>query len=212
MSKSSAEDNLFDCNKPDLWVPYFLAAERDMPTQWEKTIWPLISDFDFSCGLELSPGGGRNSKMLMKHAAELHLVDFNQYAITLCRFRFMDYEGPCKLHYHVNDGRGFGMSEADSVTFGYSWDSAVHFDREIVCGYIKEFARVLKPGGKVFLHHSNLGDRASAKIRENPHWRSNMSSQLARDTAEAAGLQVVSQSILDWGDVALDCISVFRKP
>jgi len=50
-------------------------------------------------------GGGRNTKKLMEHARELHLVDFNQYAITLCRFRFMDYTGPCKLHFHVNNGK-----------------------------------------------------------------------------------------------------------
>ena len=55
----------------------FLEAEKDMP---------------FPCGLELSTGGGRNTKRLMQHAHELHLVDFNQYAITLCPFRFMDRE------------------------------------------------------------------------------------------------------------------------
>lgn len=63
-----------------------------MPFPWEHHIWPRISGFDFTCGLELSTGGGRNTKRLMQHAHELHLVDFNQYAITLCQFRFMDHE------------------------------------------------------------------------------------------------------------------------
>lgn len=208
---SSAADNLFDCNKPDLWIPYFLDAESHMESQWNTHIWPRISGFDFTCGLELSPGGGRNTKRLMEHARELHLVDFNKYPITLCRFRFMDYAGPCKLHLHVNDGRSFSMIPDETVTFGYSWDSAVHFDREIVCDYIREFARVLKPGGKVFLHHSNLGDKASPKIRENPGWRSNMDAALAAKTAAESGMKVVGQHLFDWGQPDLDCISVFGK-
>jgi ubiquinone/menaquinone biosynthesis C-methylase UbiE len=208
---ASADDNLFDCNKPNLWIPYFLDAEADMETQWTKQIWPEIEGFDFTTVVELSPGGGRNTKRLMKHAGEIHLVDFNQYAITLCKFRFMDYEGACRLNYHVNDGKSLAAIPDGTATCCYSWDSAVHFDRDIVCAYIREFARVLKPGGKVFLHHSNLGDRGSVRIRENPHWRSNMSAALARQTAEQAGLVVEHQTLFNWGEPDLDCISIFRK-
>jgi ubiquinone/menaquinone biosynthesis C-methylase UbiE len=207
----SDEDNLFDCNKPDLWIPYFLNAEVHMDEQWNTRVWPEIKDFDFACGLELSPGGGRNTKKLIQHAGELHLVDFNQYAITLCRFRFMDYEGPCKLNFHVNNGKSLSMIPDDSMTFCYCWDSAVHFDREIVCAYIAEFARVLKPGGKVFLHHSNMGDKADPDIRKNPHWRSNMDAGRAKMAAEAAGLKVLKQNISDWGEGKdIDCISIFE--
>jgi SAM-dependent methyltransferase len=208
----SDESNLFDCNKADLWIPYFLNAEVHMDEQWSSRIWPEISDFDFTCGLELSPGGGRNTKKLLGHAGELHLVDFNQYAITLCRFRFMDYEGPCRLNFHVNDGKSLFMIPDDSVTFCYCWDSAVHFDRNIVCAYIAEFSRVLRPGGKVFLHHSNLGDKADPDIRKNPHWRSNMDADRAKTAAEAAGLKVLKQIIGDWGDdKGIDCISILES-
>ena len=208
---AAPDDNLFDCNKPNLWLPYFLDAEKDMEPQWVQHIWPHIHDFDFTCGLELSPGGGRNTSRLVKHAKELHLVDFNQYAITLCRFRFMDYTGPCRLHFHVNDGKSLAMIADGSVTFCYSWDSAVHFDKEIVSAYIREFARVLKPGGRAFLHHSNLGAAASVKIRENPAWRSNMDAARAKREAEESGMKVLQQTLFAWGQPDMDCISVFEK-
>lgn len=99
-----------------------------------------------------------------------------------------------------------------SVTFCYSGDSAVHFDREIVCSYIREFARVMRPGASAFLHHSNLGEKASPKIRDNPGWRSNMDAALAARTAAESGLSIIGQHLLDWGQPEMDCISLFHKP
>jgi len=209
------DQNLTDCSKADLWMPYFEDAEPHLEAQWEKIIWPQISEFDFSTTLELAPGGGRNTAKLLEIAQQLHIVDFNQYCIDACQKRFADYDGSCELHYHVNDGMKLPMISDGSVSAAYSWDSAVHMDRLVVQSYIHEFARILAPGGQAFLHHSNYGTICSrAEIKENPHWRSNMSAALCVEYAAECGLEIARQSMLEWakGYEGLDCLSILRKP
>lgn len=93
--------------------------------------------------LELAPGWGRNTARLVNHSKEIHLVDLNQSCIDRCKARFGDYTGPCKLHYYVNDGYSLPEIKDESISFIYSFDSMVHFDRLVVKEYFKEFSRVL---------------------------------------------------------------------
>lgn len=41
-----------------------------------------------------------------------------------------------------------------SVDYVFSYDTFVHFDRELFDGYLREFARILKPGGVLHLHYA----------------------------------------------------------
>ena len=81
--------------------------------------------------------------------------------------------------------------------------------------YVNELARVLKPGGVAFLHHSNLDAvrRRSVlyKVRRakiwlsrlpftNPHWRaSSMSAEKMHTFVEGVGMSCVQQKIVPWG-------------
>lgn len=132
--------------------PYFDVAEAHTESQWEQ-IWHFIKHFDFSRVLELGPGHGRNTEKLLPHCGEIHLVDVNASCIDECRERFSGYQGACGLQYHTNDGRSLPEIPSDYVTVIYSWDSMMHFDRRVVRDYVREFARVLAPGGTGFVHH-----------------------------------------------------------
>lgn len=209
--------NLHLCGTDGLWDEYFDDAEAFMAGTWAETVWPLIQDADFGTVLELAPGAGRNTEKLAAVAAELHAVDLNEYALRRLRKRFADYRGPCRLHVHKNDGTDLGMIADASITFVYCWDAAVHFDRAVVRDYVREFARVMRPGATGFVHHSDLGDAAAADLRKNPHWRSNVSGRLFAEFCRESGLEVVRQEPLPWlppvdGKVISDCLSVFRKP
>ena len=207
--------NLEECTKDDQWVQYFKDAEPFMDQQWEEIIWPIIGEFDFTTTLELAPGGGRNSAKLIPLSSEIHLIDVNQYCIDLCKERFADHPAADRIRYHVNDGTSLKMIPSSSITAIYTWDSAVHMDKLVLRDYFKEFARVLAPGGKAFIHHSNYGSVSdSPEFKKNPHWRTNMSAALACAYADESGLEVLSQSIIPWGGDTedLDCISVLGKP
>jgi ubiquinone/menaquinone biosynthesis C-methylase UbiE len=192
--------------------PYFDMAEPYMEGQW-KQIWPLIRESDFSRVLEIAPGYGRNSAKLAEHAGEIHLVDVNPACIEKCRDRFSDYQGTCTFYFYVNDGHTLPEISPDSITFIYSWDSMVHFDRRVMRDYISEFARTLAPRGTGFIHHPNYGTVSDdTDWQSHPHCRSNMTRELFEAYCKDAGLRMVFQKIIDWGEKDLDCISIFEKP
>jgi ubiquinone/menaquinone biosynthesis C-methylase UbiE len=206
----SRNANLIQCRSAGLWNRYFEQAEASIDTQWETIIWPLIQDFDFSVVLELSPGAGRNTAKLCAHARRLIAVDYNEYALEQAEARLGRVYSGCAISYHRNNGRDLAMVADGAVTAVYCWDSAVHFDRDVLAGYIGEFARVLQPGGRGFLHHSDLGMRAHKNIKRNPHWRSNADRELVASACRRYGLTVLKQQAVPWGQIE-DCVTVFSR-
>ncbi|MEM6672562.1 MAG: class I SAM-dependent methyltransferase [Planctomycetota bacterium] len=208
------EGNLDTCSTPDRWSEWFEEAEASTQAQWDTVHWHRIKDEDLSTVLELAPGAGRFSERLKEHAKTLYLVDLNEYALNKCRARFADDKGPCEIEYIKTDGVTLPGVADESVTLVFSWDSMVHMDKAVNGAYLKEFARVMKPGAFGLVHHSNHGARSDeSDIHKNPHMRSNQSRENFRAQAEAAGLEVPRQDLLDWDGIAdLDCVTAFRKP
>ena len=191
---------------------YFNMAEPHMELQW-KHIWPLIKRFNFTRVLEIAPGYGRNTERLLEHSREIHLVDVNQSCIDKCKERFSDYQGKCKLYFYVNDGHSLSEIPSGYITFMYSWDSMVHFDKLVIRDYIREFGRTLSSGAAGFVHHSNYGRISqSSDWKSHPYYRSNMTKELFVEYCSENKLNVVFQKVFDWGEKDLDCISIFEKP
>jgi ubiquinone/menaquinone biosynthesis C-methylase UbiE len=198
------------CSTNGLWNEYFKIAEQSMDTQWNEIIWPIIKDFDFETVLELAPGAGRNTEKLANISRTLHAVDLNEYALEKLRKRFENPVENCSMYFYKNEGSDLTMIKDCSITFIYCWDAAVHFDKRVLRDYIKEFSRVLRVNGTGFVHHSNLGKKASTDISRNPGLRSNMSKELFEKFSKKSGLEIISQIDIPWGKIT-DCISVFRK-
>ena len=206
----SKKANLRQCGEEDVWNEYFERAEADIDAQWRETIFPLIRDFDFETVLELAPGTGRNTEKLCALAKKIYAVDYNKSALEQCRQILGESFGDCRIAYYANSGTDLAMIADGTITAIYCRDAAVHFDKEVIADYISEFARVLKPVGKGFVHHSNLGERAGKNIKKNPHWRSSMSKELFADLCRRKGLRVISQTDVPWGEIT-DCASIFIK-
>lgn len=216
VQKLVAKKTIFQCRDSHTEGGYYADAEPYMDQQWDKIIYPLIRGYDFSTVLELAPGHGRNTEKLRRLAKEMHLVDVNSTCIEACRTRFgMERDG-CQFFYYVNDGNFLSSIKEASISFVYSFDSMVHFDKLVVKDYLTEFKRVMRPGAFGFVHHSNYG-----AIRPNSNWatnygtRSDLSAQLFAEYCKEIGLRLVHQRLLglqDWiGMEGLDCISVFQK-
>lgn len=202
--------NLFQCSENGFWNQYFIEADSHMEYQWGKIIWPLIQDFDFDSVLELAPGAGRNTEKLCEVAKKIHAVDLNLYALEKCRSRLGPSLHGCEINYYLNDGKRFPMIKSTTVSTIYCWDAAVHFDKRVLANYVKEFKRVLKSGGRGFIHHSNLGNKADKNILKNQGMRSNMSKQLFWEMCRANNLKVVHQVDQPW-DNYMDCITIFEN-
>ena len=68
----------------------------------------------------------------------------------------------------------------------------------------------MKPHGQAFLHHSNYP--GTGAWWSNPHSRNTMTRARFAGYAEEAGLLVLDQVPIDWGeDRELDCLSLLEK-
>ncbi len=122
----------------------------------------------------------------------------------------------------MNDGLTFPMVDSGSIDFAFSFDSLVHVESDVMASYVSELARVLKPGGFAFLHHSNLDgvrhrsalDKLRGRISGLPfqeHWRApSMSAEKMRTYVEGAGMTCAQQELVPWGSgwpLMIDCMS-----
>lgn len=86
-----------------------------------------------------------------------------------------------------------------SLDFAYSFDCLPHCDAHTVFAYLREFARVLKPGANAFVHTANLcapaGFARFAKQKEASVqgfcW---LSPEMVRAMVAGAGLELVRES------------------
>ena len=193
----------------DLWLPdhpYFDAAEAGFEPLW-RIIEPFLRGADFACVLDLATGRGRNAQKLLPLAERLILVDIRPENIAFCRRRFADDP---RIGFVANTGYDLRDVPDASVTLFYSFDAMVHFDSDVVRAYLAEARRVMAPGARAFLHHSN--HTGGEDWLQAPHCRNFMSQALFAHYARKEGLRVLRQDVMDWGGVpALDCISLLQR-
>lgn len=195
----------------DPWVAeneYFRQAEVPMDAVWNELIFPFIRQCDFTSVIDLAAGQGRNTRFLASKAARVLVMDIQAENVEICRRRFAENSN---VECSVNSGYDLRPAEDGAFTLVYCFDAMVHFEKEVVRSYLRDTARVLKPGGRGFFHHSNY--TAGRDWRTNPHSRNFMSRELFAAYVQAEGLRVVNQFVFEWGHVAgLDCLSLVEKP
>ena len=196
-------------------------------SQWFGAIFPRIHSFlPTGTILELAPGFGRWTNYLKNCCERLILVDLSESCIKACQQRFASESN---ITYYVNDGKSLAMIPDRSIDFVFSFDSLVHAEADVIQAYLNQLSKKLKPNGVGFVHHSNIGeyrrifsfiekipgglrDRLTQKGFLDPtHWRAfSITARLFEQFCEQAGLQCVSQELVNWGSKRLiDCFSVF---
>jgi len=147
--------------------------------------------------MELAPGGGRFTPELIRLSREMHLVDYNEACIAICRERFKYYPD---MQFYVNDGTSVDCVPDTDFDLIACWDSMVHMATTVIEKYIAGFARKLAPNGIVWVDHSGKGlsERGC---------RSDMTKEKMAAIAEKNGLFVAAQSFRS----PTDCISVLIR-
>jgi Cyclopropane fatty acid synthase and related methyltransferases len=192
--------------------PYYDDAER-----WTILFWndgtPFRKFFD---QLDLapcwsSPAGMAGIRPRSRHnAAALILMDIFQENIDFSRHRLRFFNN---VDSHVNNGYDFQPIADGSLSSIFCYDAMVHFAPEVVRSYLKDTARVLKPGGRALFHHSNYPTAPKEHYGQNPHSRNQMTEATFRDYTREAGLETLGTQIISWGQIPdLDCISLVAKP
>lgn len=218
---NNINNNINQCSAEGEWLGYYKMAEPRMDSQWKNIIFPRIKNSDFKTCVDLACGAGRNTAKLAPLCEKIYAIDLNQYAIDEAKVflkKKLSEKDFAKITFIKNNGTDLTELQNESISFIYSFDSAVHMSRDVIKPYVKEFKRVLKKDGKGFMHHSNLGSEEysyiedKSVIEKNPHMRADMSSDDFKNFCDEYNLKCTKQEIIDWGDDKnLDCFSWFHN-
>jgi SAM-dependent methyltransferase len=167
-------------------------------------------------GLEIGPGGGRLTQLLLPRTDLLHAADPSETMLTRLTARFKQHPS---LRTYVTDGMTLPRLAEESLDFVASFDVFVHFEPRLVHWYLRQIARLLKPGGIGLVHYASvispIGWRQfEADLEGNVEQRTSfcafgtMCPQLMEHFLKALDLQVVSSDV---GFIPRDAIAVFRK-
>jgi SAM-dependent methyltransferase len=95
--------------------------------------------------LEVGCGPGRLMLPMSRHFSEIHGVDISGEMVKLARENLSEVP---HAHVQQTEGSDLRMFSADFFDFVYSYAVFQHIpSREVVLSYLREIARVLKPGG-----------------------------------------------------------------
>ncbi len=167
-------------------------------------------------GLEIGPGGGRATALLLPRTKQLHLVDISDAMLNHVRKRFPNHPA---LRYHVNDGKSLPDLGENSLDYVFSFDVFVHFEPRLIYWYVQQMARLLKPGGVGVLHYANVTtpigwQQFAGEVEPNLSGRVScgnfgvMCPQLMEQFVQSAGLVLVTA---DTRAIPRDAVAVFRK-
>ena len=180
---------------------------------WETIVRPRVEPFlDVPTIVEIGAGYGRLSEYLARRCDRLVLVDLTPKCVEACRRRFASFG---HVEHHLTDGVSLPVDD-HTVDFVFSFDALVHADLRTMRSYCREIARVLRPGGVAFVHHSNFGEtrRLSDPPPRNRHWRGgDVSARLVREVFAAAGIACFRQERVAWDEsgALTDCFTFARS-
>ena len=188
--------------------PSFLSFFWDSGTPFRF----LFDKLDATDIVELACGRGRHVSIYQSLSSTITLVDPNEENIAFCKDRFSKKNFTGKIKYIINSGNELYAIEDESKTALFCYDAMVHFELLDTYMYLREIYRILKPGGRALLHHSNAAFNPSCSYSEKPHWRNFMSAEIITHLASRANLTVSQQVIIPWGVIAnLDCLTLLQK-
>jgi SAM-dependent methyltransferase len=177
---------------------------------WNTHIFDDIKEFRGKKILEIAPGHGRITQFLSILASELIVVDLNENCIKKTKEKM----GHHVLAYFVNNGNDLPGVRDNSQDLVFSFDSFVHIHQNVIDDYIGEIHRVLKPGGKAYIHHSWIYGGEDLSFL---NWagRARMTPDVFSSLVEKHGMKVVEQKTIKFDPLGgwdgTDSITIFEK-
>lgn len=205
----------------DLWrapgspdFDYFRRAEEHTDDFWRPgaLFREAFDGLDREAVLEIACGAGRHSERAAPLCGRLTALDTSADALERARERLAPFPHAAVLHSPDGMSVPLGPDADGTLSALFSYDAMVHFEPDCVAAYLREAARLLRPGGLALLHHSNYGAQPGDDVTQAPGWRNFMTSELLEHLASRAGLEVAEQQIFEWVLPDSDALTLLRKP
>ncbi len=144
---------------------------------------------------EVGTGGARIASLVAPRSGEFHAFDVAPLMLERARRRL---QGVPNCHFHVVDRPELPVELNQRFDFVYSFDVFVHLDLHTQWSYLQEFSRVLRPGGRAFLHTANLASEDGWKRFESQGvYRVEgfyfVVPEMVRELCRRAGLRIVEE-------------------
>lgn len=165
-------------------------AVRQVVAEW---ITPNVSPG--SVAGEIGTGGGRIASLVAPGVGEFHAFDVAPLMLERARQKLRDVPN---CHFHVVEAPVLPDGLEGRMDFIYSFDVFVHLDLHNQWSYVGQIAKVLKPGGRAFLHTSNLtSDAGWQRFQAQGGYRVEgfyfVVPDIVRQLAARAGLRVIRE-------------------
>lgn len=168
-------------------------------------------------GLEIGPGGGRVTSLLLPRTTVLHAADPSEAMLRRLKTRFA---GVDSLRIYQTDGMTLPALRPSSLDYVVSFDVFVHFEPRLIYWYLRQIKSLLKPGGVGLIHYASvlsaIGWRQfEADLEHNVRHRVSFSAfgvmcpQLMEKFLKVLDLQIISSDV---GFIPRDAIAIFRNP
>jgi len=167
-------------------------------------------------GLEIGPGGGRLTELLIGRTKLLHLADPSE---TMLKHVMRRFRHARNLSCHHTDSMTLPPLEEGSLDFIIAFDVFVHFEPRLIYWYLRQAERLLKIGGVGVIHYANmltpLGWRQfeldlSSNLQQRTGYAAFgvMCPEMMSRFLEGLGLQPI---VSDAEIIPRDAVAVFRK-
>lgn len=148
---------------------------------------------------EIGSGGGRISVQVAPKVKELHCFDLSSEMLKRAGAALATYR---HVHFHQLTTPSLGALFREAFDFIYSFDVFVHLDLLTIWRYFREISLSLKPGGRAFLHTTNLAadggwQNFCAPRANDPTDHQFLSPEIIDIFAQRSGLHLIKRSTID---------------
>lgn len=192
-----AESGTFPKGSPEGSEPRLLGDEWGDPASIEEIVANYILPFVTPQSLvaEIGVGGARIAARVAPHVRNLLCFDISTEMLTKARAALADRPN---VEFVLLSEPGLPRAFGARFDFVYAFDVFVHLDLHSLWKYFQEIQRILKPGGKAFLHTTNLKApagwrRFAAQERYSVEGHYFISPEIVGILASHAGLQIIKQ-------------------
>ena len=163
----------------------------------EQYIYPYITKT--STVGEIGVGGGRIASKISSHVKKLYCFDISEPMLERAKNALSNYSN---INYILLTEASLPESLSSSLDFIYSFDVFVHLDLHTIWKYFLEIRRILKPGGKAFLHTTNLKspkgwERFSSQSHYSVEGHYFIIPEIIHILAEHANFSIIKESRID---------------